>query len=136
MFQTVFNNFNAKRKGEAQNSASSKSAFGTLDKDKVFAEFDAKRESRQRERQLIEIASRDKQAPTYESYIPEEYKGKYEDYEEGWYGFDTVAAELKHNYGITPDKLEYMTDEEKKLVTYLYTQDEPSPFEKIFSNFV
>ncbi|MBQ5634230.1 MAG: hypothetical protein IIV11_05030, partial [Clostridia bacterium] len=122
--------YNETHTGGVQKSTPSISA---LSREEAIARYDAKQASKSWETRIGSIASREWQPPEYESYIPEEYKGKYEDFEEGWYGFDTVAAELKHNYGITPDKLENMTDEEKKLVTYLYTQDEPSFFEKIFA---
>lgn len=122
--EEIIKKYDQKRMGGAQNSASSKSA---LSKEEIIKKYDERQAAKTRERQMIEIASRTPEEvmkSTYQSYIPEEYKGTFEnvdlrDSEKIEILKNTMGADV-FNYN---DIAEHMTEDELKLLKKIYEEN-------------
>lgn len=122
--EEIIKKYDQKRMGGAQNSASSKSA---LSKEEVIKKYDERQAAKTRERQMIEIASRTPEEvmkSTYQSYIPEEYKGTFEnvnirDSEKIEILKNTMGADV-FNYN---DIAEHMTEDELKLLKKIHEEN-------------
>ena len=134
--EEIIKKYDQKRMGGAQNSASSKSA---LSKEEIIKKYDERQAAKTRERQMIEIASRTPEEvmkSTYQSYIPEEYKGKFDEsakpamFDWPWNDKRDHAIAYANNVGRIPRNLaKYMTDEEVDLLIYL--ENEKKAFESL-----
>jgi hypothetical protein len=124
--EEIIKKYDQKRMGGAQNSASSKSA---LSKEEIIKKYDERQAAKTRERQMIKIANRapeEVMKSTYQSYIPEEYKGKFDEsvkpamFDWPWNDKRDHAIAYANNVGRIPRNLaKYMTDEEVNLLIYL-----------------
>ena len=122
--EEIIKKYDQKRMGGAQNSASSKSA---LSKEEIIKKYDERQAAKTRERQMIEIANRTPEEvmkSTYQSYIPEEYKGTFEnvdlrDSEKIEILKNTMGADV-FNYN---DIAEHMTEDELKLLKKIYEEN-------------
>lgn len=122
--EEIIKKYDQKRMGGAQNSASSKSA---LSKEEIIKKYDERQAAKTRERQMIEIANRTPEEvmkSTYQSYIPEEYKGTFENvnlknFEEIEILKNTMGADVL-NY---KDIAEHMTEDELKFLKKIYEEN-------------
>ncbi len=128
--EEIIKKYDQKRMGGAQNSASSKSA---LSKEKIIKKYDERQAAKTRERQMIEIANRTPEEvmkSTYQSYIPEEYKGQYGKDEKvdvpiwmPWFDRKEIAAlNAFGRENAMTDRAKYLTDEEADFLSWYANQ--------------